>query len=132
GWGPRVRALGALVFFDMRDRHGRTQIGAREDAPSLVSDAKHLRPEHVVAVIGRVERRAPEAINPKIKTGDVEVVAREIRLLNEAKTPPFPINEDTTVSEDTRLRYRYMDLRRARMQHNLILRHKAALESRRY
>ncbi|PYR76951.1 MAG: aspartate--tRNA ligase [Acidobacteria bacterium] len=132
GWVHRVRDLGALVFFDIRDRHGLTQIVAREDAPSLVSDAKHLRPEHVVAVIGRVERRAPEAINPKIKTGDVEVVAREIRLLNEAKTPPFPINEDTTVSEDTRLRYRYMDLRRARMQHNLILRHKAALEIRRY
>ena len=132
GWVHRVRDLGALVFFDIRDRHGLTQIVAREDAPSLVSDAKHLRPEHVVGVIGRVERRAPEAINPKIKTGDVEVVAREIRLLNEAKTPPFPINEDTTVSEDTRLRYRYMDLRRARMQHNLILRHKAALEIRRY
>ena len=132
GWVHRVRDLGALVFFDIRDRHGLTQIVAREDGPSLVNDAKHLRPEHVVGVIGRVERRAPEAINPKIKTGDVEVVAREIRLLNEAKTPPFPINEDTTVSEDTRLRYRYMDLRRARMQHNLILRHKAALEIRRY
>ncbi|PYR59215.1 MAG: aspartate--tRNA ligase, partial [Acidobacteria bacterium] len=89
GWVHRVRDLGALVFFDIRDRHGLTQIVAREDAPSLVSDAKHLRPEHVVGVIGRVERRAPEAINPKIKTGDVEVVAREIRLLSEAKTPPF-------------------------------------------
>src|SRR5437867_2049527 len=132
GWVHRVRDLGALVFFDIRDRHGLTQIVAREDAPSLVSDAKHLRPEHVVGAIGRQERHAPETINPKIKTRDVEVVAREIRLLNEAKTPPFPINEDTTISEDTRLRYRYMDLRRARMQHNLILRHKAALEIRRY
>ncbi len=132
GWVHRVRDLGALVFVDIRDRHGLTQVVAREDSPSLVNDAQHLRPEHVVAVIGRVVRRAPDAINPKIKTGAIEVVAREIRLLNDAKTPPFPINEDTPVSEDTRLRYRYLDLRRGRMQQNLMLRHRAMLEIRRY
>jgi aspartyl-tRNA synthetase len=132
GWVHRVRDLGALVFVDIRDRHGLTQVVARENAPSLVNDAKHLRPEHVVAVIGRAERRAAEAVNPKIQTGEVEVVAREIRLLNDAKTPHFPINEDTPVSEDTRLRYRYLDLRRGRMQQNLILRHRTTLEIRRY
>ena len=132
GWVHRVRDMGGLVFLDVRDRHGITQVVAREDHPSLVESAKRLRPEYVVAVIGRVERRAKEAVNPKIKTGDVEVVAREIRLLNEARTPPFPINEDTPVAEETRLRYRYLDLRRARMQYNLTLRHNATLAIRRY
>ncbi|HEX5475056.1 MAG TPA: aspartate--tRNA ligase [Vicinamibacterales bacterium] len=132
GWVHRVRDLGALVFLDVRDRYGLTQVVARDDQPALVEQAKHLRPEYVVAVLGRVDRRAPEAVNPRLATGAIEVVAREIRLLNDAKTPPFPINEDTTVSEDTRLRFRFLDLRRGRMQQNLILRHKAALEVRRY
>ncbi len=132
GWVHRVRDMGGLVFIDLRDRYGITQIVVREDHPPLVEAAKRLRPEYVVGIRGRVERRAKEAINPKIKTGEVEVVATEIRLLNDAKTPPFPINEDTHVSEETRLRYRYLDLRRQRLQQNLILRHKAALAIRRY
>jgi aspartyl-tRNA synthetase len=132
GWVHRVRDLGALVFFDLRDRHGITQIVAREDSPDLVEQAKRLRAEYVVAVIGTVERRAKDAVNPKVKTGEIEVVAREIRLLNDAKVPPFPINEDTPVAEETRLRYRYLDLRRPKLQQNLILRHKAMLEIRRY
>ena len=104
GWIHRVRDLGALVFFDLRDRHGITQVVAREDSPALVEDAKRLRSEYVVAVIGTVVQRAKEAVNPKVKTGDIEVVAREIRLLNDAKVPPFPINQDTPVAEETRLR----------------------------
>jgi aspartyl-tRNA synthetase len=86
----------------------------------------------VVGIIGRVDARAQDAINPKLATGEIEVAAREIRLLNVAKTPPFPINEETQVSEDLRLRYRYLDLRRPRLQQNMILRHKAAFEVRRY
>ncbi|HTI38179.1 MAG TPA: aspartate--tRNA ligase [Vicinamibacterales bacterium] len=132
GWIHRVRDLGALVFFDLRDRHGLTQVVAREDSPALVEDAKRLRSEYVVAVIGTVVRRAKDAVNAKVKTGEIEVVAREIRLLNDAKVPPFPINEDTAVAEETRLRYRYLDLRRPKLQQNLILRHKAMLEIRRY
>jgi aspartyl-tRNA synthetase len=132
GWVHRVRDMGGLVFIDIRDRHGVTQVVAREDHLSLVEAAKRLRPEYVIGVIGRVVLRAREAINPKIKTGDVEVVAREIRLLNDAKTPPFPINEDSAITEETRLRFRYLDFRRPRMQYNLTLRHKAALEVRRY
>ncbi|HEY7055419.1 MAG TPA: aspartate--tRNA ligase [Vicinamibacterales bacterium] len=132
GWVHRVRDMGGLVFVDLRDRHGITQVVAREDDPALIETAKRLRPEYVAAVRGRVELRAKDAVNPKIKTGDVEVVASEIRLLNDAKTPPFPINEDTPVTEETRLRYRYLDLRRQRLQQNLVLRHQAALAVRRY
>jgi aspartyl-tRNA synthetase len=132
GWVHRVRDLGALVFFDLRDRHGITQIVAREDSPALVDAAKRLRSEYVVAVIGTVVQRGKDAVNPKVKTGEIEVVAREIRLLNDAKVPPFPINEETPVAEETRLRYRYLDLRRPKLQQNLILRHKAMLEIRRY
>jgi aspartyl-tRNA synthetase len=130
GWVHRVRDLGGVMFFDLRDRHGLTQVVVREE--SLSEQAKRLRPEFVVGVVGRVDLRAKDAVNAKIRTGEIEVAAREIRLLNDAKTPPFPINEDTAVSEDLRLKYRYLDLRRPRLQQNLILRHKAALEVRRY
>jgi aspartyl-tRNA synthetase len=130
GWVHRVRDLGGVMFFDLRDRHGLTQIVVRDE--KLAEEAKRLRPEFVVGVTGVVELRAKEAINPKLPTGEIEVDARAIRLLNDAKTPPFPINEDTPVSEDLRLKYRYLDLRRPRLQHNLILRHRAAIEIRRY
>jgi aspartyl-tRNA synthetase len=130
GWVHRVRDLGGVMFFDIRDRHGITQVVIRDAA--LEDKAKRLRPEFVVGVIGRVDARAKDAINPKLQTGQIEVAAREIRLLNDAKTPPFPINEETQVSEDLRLRYRYLDLRRPRLQGNMILRHKAAFAIRRY
>jgi aspartyl-tRNA synthetase len=130
GWVHRVRDLGGVLFFDLRDRHGLTQVVIRDK--TLEETAKRLRPEYVVGVIGRVDARAREAVNPKLATGEIEVAAREIRLLNDAKTPPFPINEETQVSEDLRLRYRYLDLRRPRLQGNMILRHKAAFEIRRY
>jgi aspartyl-tRNA synthetase len=130
GWVHRVRDLGGVLFFDLRDRHGLTQVVVRDDA--LVDRAKRLRPEFVVAVMGKVDARAKEAINPRMSTGEVEIAATDIRLLNDAKTPPFPINEDTAVSEDLRLKYRYLDLRRPQLQRNMILRHKAALEIRHY
>jgi aspartyl-tRNA synthetase len=85
-----------------------------------------------VAVLGRVERRAADSVNPKIPTGGVEVELREVRLLNEARTPPFPIADEGPVSEDTRLKYRYLDLRRSRMQRNIALRHRATMEIRKY
>jgi aspartyl-tRNA synthetase len=131
GWVHRVRDLGSLVFIDIRDRHGITQVVVR-DNESLVATARRLRAEYVIAAIGRVEARSPETVNPKVKTGEIEVAAREIRLLNDAKTPPFPIADDTPVSEDTRLTYRYLDLRRSRMQHNLALRHRITMEVRKY
>jgi aspartyl-tRNA synthetase len=131
GWVHRIRDLGSLVFIDIRDRHGITQVVVR-DNDALLAAAQRLRGEYVIAALGTVERRAPDTVNPKVKTGEIEVSASEIRLLNEAKTPPFPIADETPVSEDTRLTYRYLDLRRARMQHNLTLRHRAALEVRKY
>ena len=123
GWVHRVRDLGSLIFFDVRDRFGITQVVARDDE-ALLATAKRLRPEFVVAVLGPAELRSPETVNAKLATGTVEVAAREIRVLNEAKRPPFQIAEDAPVSEDVRLKYRYLDLRRPRMQRNIALRHR--------
>jgi aspartyl-tRNA synthetase len=131
GWVHRVRDLGGLIFIDVRDRHGITQVVVR-DNDALIAAAGRLRAEYVIAVLGVVEKRAAETVNPKVPTGEIEVRAGEIRLLNDAKTPPFPIADDTPVSEDTRLKYRYLDLRRTRMQQNLMLRHRVTMEVRRY
>jgi aspartyl-tRNA synthetase len=131
GWIHRIRDLGALVFLDVRDRYGLTQVVARDDAAVLAA-AKQLKTEFVVAVLGEVEPRDPETVNPKIETGEVEVRAREIRVLSEARRPPFPIADDGPVAEETRLKYRYLDLRRPRLQQNLILRHRVAMAVRRY
>ena len=100
GWVHRIRDLGSLVFIDLRDRYGLTQVVVREN-DALVEEAKRLRSEFVIAVIGQVFARAAEAVNPKMKTGEIEVEAREIRLLNDAKVTPFPINnEEAVVAED--------------------------------
>jgi aspartyl-tRNA synthetase len=131
GWVHRIRDLGSLVFIDLRDRHGITQVVAR-DNPALVAAAQEIRPEYVIAVVGEVEHRSPETVNARLKTGGIEVAARELRLLNDARTPPFPIADDSPVSEDTRLKYRYLDLRRQRMQRNLILRHRSTMAVRQY
>ena len=131
GWIHRVRDLGGLLFLDVRDRHGLTQVMVPNDSP-VMATAKKLRSEYVVAVSGKVRRRDTDTVNAKLATGEVEVVAAEIRLLNEAKTPQFPIADETPVSEDVRLRYRYLDLRRPRLQNNLGLRHRVALAIRKY
>ena len=131
GWVHRVRDLGSLVFIDIRDRYGVTQVIAR-DNDTLVADAKRLRAEFVIAVMGKVENRAPETVNTKIATGQIEVAAAEIRLLNEAKTPPFMVSDDVEISEEARLKSRYIDLRRPRMQRNIIMRHRATMAIRKY
>ena len=114
GWVHRVRDLGSLVFLDVRDRHGITQVVAR-DNERCVAAAKRLRPEYVVAVLGKVELRVrPSRSTRRSRPARSRIEAREIRLLNDAKTPPFPIADESPVSEDTRLKYRYLDLRRAR------------------
>ena len=131
GWAHRVRDLGGVLFIDMRDRHGLTQVVVKSG--SAVSDiATEVRSEYVIAVRGTVEARQPATVNPKLDTGAVEVLAASLEILNEAKTPPFAVNDDAPVAEDTRLRYRYLDLRRPALQHNLILRHKVTLAARRY
>src|SRR6186997_185555 len=131
GWIHRVRDLGGLLFLDVRDRHGITQVLVPNDSP-VMAVAKRLRSEFVVAVMGPVELRGADTVNAKLDTGEVEILAQEIRLLSEARTPPFPVADDTPVSEDIRLRYRYLDLRRPRLQFNLGLRHRVTMAIRRY
>ncbi len=131
GWVHRVRDLGGVTFIDVRDRAGVSQVVVREN-DALMTVAKRLRSEFVVGVSGVVQRRSEDTINPKLATGEVEVLARDIRTLNEAKTPPFQIADDAPVSEDVRLRYRYLDLRRTRLQHNIGLRHRVTMAVRRY
>jgi aspartyl-tRNA synthetase len=131
GWVHRIRDLGGVTFLDIRDRAGVSQVVVRENE-ALMTVAKRLRSEFVVGVKGHVQRRSPDTVNPKLATGEVEVLAGEIRLLNESKTPPFQIAEDGPVSEDVRLRYRYLDLRRPRLQHNIGLRHRVSMAIRTY
>src|SRR5437660_9784808 len=131
GWVHRVRDLGGVTFIDIRDRAGLSQLVIR-DNDALMAIAKRLRSEYVIGVRGLVQRRSDDTVNPKLTTGEVEVLAREIRILAEAKTPPFPIADETPVSEEIRLRYRYLDLRRARMQHNIGLRHRVMLAIRKF
>ena len=131
GWVHRVRDLGGVTFIDIRDREGVSQVVVREN-DALMTTAKRLRSEFVVGIRGVVQRRTEETVNPKIATGAVEVLARDIRILNEAKTPPFSIAEDSQVSEDVRLRYRYLDLRRTRLQQNIGLRHRLTMAIRQF
>jgi len=132
GWVHRVRDLGGVLFIDVRDREGVTQVVFDKDDEPLMNKAKRLRSEYVIGVSGRVQRRSAETVNPKLATGEVEVMVRQLAVLNEAKTPPFPIADDTPVSEDVRLKYRYLDLRRPRLQNNIILRHRLTTAIRRY
>jgi aspartyl-tRNA synthetase len=132
GWVHRVRDLGGLLFVDVRDRAGVTQVVFDKDDEPLMAKAKRLRSEFVVGVSGRVRRRSAETVNPKIETGEVEILVRRLALLNEAKTPPFPIADDANVSEDVRLKYRYLDLRRPRLQANIGLRHRLTTVIRQY
>ncbi len=132
GWVHRVRDLGGLLFIDVRDRAGVTQVVFDKDDEALMAKAKRLRSEFVVGIAGRVRRRAADTVNPKLATGEVEVVVRQLTILNEAKTPPFPIADETPVAEDVRLKYRYLDLRRPRVQSNMILRHRVTSVVSRY
>lgn len=132
GWVHRVRDLGGVLFVDVRDRAGITQVVFDKDDEALMTKAKSLRSEFVVGVEGEVRKRSAETVNPKLGTGEVEVVVRRLTLLNEAKTPPFSIVDDTTVSEDVRLKFRYLDLRRPRLQANMQLRHRITFATRRY
>jgi aspartyl-tRNA synthetase len=130
GWVHRVRDLGSLLFLDLRDREGLTQVVVNGE--TLLPVAKRLRSEYVVAVIGRVQRRAQDTVNPRIPTGEVEVIAREIVVLNEAKTPPFSIADESPVAEEVRLRYRYLDMRRSHLQQNIGLRHRVTMAIRKF
>jgi aspartyl-tRNA synthetase len=125
GWVHRRRDHGGVAFLDLRDRAGVVQVVANpETSPQAHASAEAARPEWVLQVEGTVRRRPAGMENPHLPTGQVEVEARTVRVLNAARTPPFPINEETEVEEMARLKYRYLDLRRERMRANLELRHR--------
>lgn len=133
GWVHRRRDLGKVIFVHLRDRDGVTQIVFDEGLNADVHDrAEQLRSEYVIAIEGRVELRTADTINPTIPTGEVEVHAERVWILNEARTPPFPMEETVDVSEDVRLKYRYVDLRRPHMQRNIIMRSKVAFAARQF
>jgi aspartyl-tRNA synthetase len=125
GWVDRRRDHGGLIFIDLRDREGITQVVFNPETSNQCHlIASDIRNEYVVLVSGEVAPRPPGTENPKLPTGDIEVNARKVKILNPSKTPPFYINEDIEVEESLRLKYRYLDLRRNRMKENLLLRHK--------
>jgi aspartyl-tRNA synthetase len=133
GWVHRRRDLGSLIFVDVRDRTGITQVVFdRESNPEAHEKAGTLRSEYVIAVSGTVKQRDPETVNPNIATGEVELAAGELRILNTSHTPPFSPAENDIANEEMRLRYRYIDLRREPMQYNIELRHKVALAIRQH
>jgi aspartyl-tRNA synthetase len=129
GWVHRRRDLGNLLFLDLRDRAGLAQVVFnKEQNAAAHAKAEQVRAEYVVVVEGRVVRR--QKANPELPTGEVEVVAGKLHILNNSKTPPFQIEDEINASEETRLRYRYLDLRRSKPHRNLALRHKVVLEIR--
>src|SRR3984893_16336563 len=129
GWVHRRRDLGQLIFIDLRDRTGIVQIVFNKELhPEAHEKAEALRSEFVVAVEGQVLRR--QKANPEIPSGEGEVMATRRQPLNHAKTPPFQVEDEVTASEETRLRYRYLDLRRPRPHRNIELRHQIVLEMR--
>jgi aspartyl-tRNA synthetase len=132
GWVHRRRDFGPLTFIDLRDREGIVQVVFDEEKNAEShARAKDLRNEHVIAVVGKVVMRDKDKINANIKSGRIEVKARELYILNDAKTPPFEL-DSTKASEEVRLKYRYLDLRREKMAYNIKLRHRAALAVRRF
>ena len=133
GWVATVRDLGGITFIDLRDREGVTQILVPTGAGTEVVElAKRLGAEWVVAVKGEVLRRALATVNPAIATGEIEVRADEIRVLSESKTPPFELTDETRASEDLRLKYRYLDIRRGEMRRRLEIRSRLTFAVRRY
>ncbi|QMV18569.1 aspartate--tRNA ligase [Granulicella sp. 5B5] len=133
GWVNRRRDHGNLIFLDLRDRTGITQVVLdKETSPLGHAKAEAARPEYVVAVTGRVRTRGEGLANPNMPTGDIELVAHDLLLLNDAKTPPFSPAEDAIANEEVRLKYRYLDLRRAEMQKNFAVRSRVAMAIRNY
>ncbi|HLE01923.1 MAG TPA: aspartate--tRNA ligase, partial [Dehalococcoidia bacterium] len=124
GWVHRRRDHGGLIFLDLRDREGLVQVVVNPQvSPHGCEEAREVRGEYVLQVKGRVERRPPGTENPRLPSGEVEVIAREVKVLNTSKASPFPISDEKGVDELVRLKYRYLDIRRPPMRDNLLLRH---------
>ena len=131
GWVQRVRKMGAMTFIDLRDRYGITQVLFNQEVnPELCDIANSLGREYVVEITGRVEERTSK--NPNLPTGDIEIYATDVKILNKSEIPPFTIEDNTDGGDDLRMKYRYLDLRRPCVKKNLELRHKMAFEIRRY
>ena len=129
GWVQKHRDFGELVFIDVRDRSGIVQVvvdRSKGASDELLAIAKELRSEYVVRIVGEIRERSEQTKNPKMPTGDVELIATSIELLSRAETPPFPIDDEVDAAEDLRLKYRYLDLRRPALTRNLILRDRVA------
>jgi aspartyl-tRNA synthetase len=123
GWVQRRRDLGGMIFIDLRDTTGQVQVVFNAEDKEILEAAEKLRAEYVIEVEGNVVARLEGANNPNMKTGEIEIEATQLNILNKAKTPPFEISDDLNVSDDIRLTYRYLDLRRPRMQENIKIRH---------
>jgi aspartyl-tRNA synthetase len=133
GWVLRRRDHGGVIFIDLRDRWGLTQVVFNPEVNKEVHVKAHqLRSEWVIAIKGKVESRPADMANPNLKTGDIEILVDELRILNASQTPPFPLDEEVEVSENLRLKYRYIDLRRPSMAENLFIRHRASKSIRNY
>ncbi len=133
GWVLRRRDHGGVIFIDLRDREGLTQVVFNPEVnPEVHAKAHRLRSEWVIAVQGRVEPRPGDMANPKLATGEIEVLIDTLNILNTSETPPFPLDEETEVSDNLRLQYRYLDLRRPEMSANLMIRHRAVQTIRNY
>lgn len=133
GWAHKRRDLGGVIFIDLRDRTGLLQVVFNTSHnDELFKKAETIRSEYVLAVVGEVVKRSPETVNSKISTGEIEIIATELRILSQSETPPVYIEEDSDVNEMVRLKYRYLDLRRPDMQRNLMLRHRVAKIARDY
>lgn len=133
GWVDRRRDLGGVIFIEIRDRHGITQVVFEPTFnPQAHAAAKDLRSEYVISVEGVVRKRPADTDNPELPTGHIDVMVNNLMVLNEAETPPFPIKDEIDTHEDLRLKYRYLDLRRPALQKNLMLRHKMYLLTRKY
>ncbi|MEK6199212.1 aspartate--tRNA ligase [Psychrobacter sp. P11G5] len=133
GWVHRRRDHGGVIFLDMRDRAGLLQVVVDPDTPEAFATADAVRPEYVLKITGRVRRRYEGTENANMTSGQIELLGKEIEVLAKSETPPFPLNdENTTVSEDLRLKYRYLDMRRPQMQERMVFRAKATSAIRRY
>jgi aspartyl-tRNA synthetase len=123
GWVHRRRDHGGLIFIDLRDRYGLTQIVADPKNPQAHKILETVRPEYVIKITGKVRLRPAESANKDLATGEIEVIVDHAEILNASKTPPFEIDVDKDINEEVRLKYRYLDIRRDRMKENLITRH---------
>ena len=133
GWVLRRRDHGGVIFIDLRDRWGLTQVVFNPEIDAEAHTKAHqLRSEWVLAIKGRVAARPDDMANPKLATGEIEVMVSELRILNSSETPPFPLDEDIEISDNLRLQYRYLDLRRPEMTANMVMRHRAVQAIRTY